>query len=113
VTTRDERPAGHVHESLSYERLELGALVGEHGEVQCAEVLQRVNVFIDHELAEADSDSIRAHLAACEPCLDQFDVAEAVKRLVQRCCRGEQAPDTLRLRVLQVVAETGEDPRGR
>ncbi|WP_114558563.1 mycothiol system anti-sigma-R factor [Desertihabitans aurantiacus] len=89
------------------------ALVGEDGEVHCAEVLERVNVFIDHELADADSDTIREHLAACEPCLDQFDVADAVKRLVRRCCVGEQAPATLRLRVLQVVAETGEDPLRR
>lgn len=91
---------------------ELSALIGPDGEVHCAEVLERVSVFIDHELDNASAQTVREHLAACEPCLDQFDVAEAVKQLVRRCCSGEQAPSALRLRVLQVVAEQADAPRG-
>ncbi|MVA76073.1 mycothiol system anti-sigma-R factor [Auraticoccus sp. F435] len=99
---------GHAHQHVEHT---FSALVGEDGEVHCAEVLQRVNVFIDHEIDEASADTIRQHLAACEPCLDQFDVAEAVKQLVRRCCLGEQAPDSLRLKVLRVVADQADEPR--
>ncbi|SDE18549.1 mycothiol system anti-sigma-R factor [Auraticoccus monumenti] len=97
--------SGHVHEEHTF-----SALVGADGEVHCAEVLQRVHVFIDHEIDGASADTIRRHLSDCEPCLDQFDVAEAVKQLVHRCCSGEQAPDALRRKVLQVL---GEETEGR
>jgi len=66
----------------------------------CEQVAERVYEFIDNELDTASGDAIRAHLAACEPCLDRFDVEHAVKKLVQRCCGGERAPDHLRVRVL-------------
>lgn len=69
----------------------------------CDKVLKRVNEFIDHELDEASSDEIRAHLAACELCLDEFDVEQAVKSLVHRCCQGEKAPQEFRVRLITVL----------
>ena len=33
------------------------------------------------------------HLAACEPCLDTFDVEQMVKTLISRSCGGDVAPD--------------------
>ena len=56
-------------------------------------VLDRVYEFLDHEVDTATGDEIRAHLAECEPCLDRFDVEQAVKALVKRCCGGDKAPD--------------------
>ncbi len=70
---------------------------GEH--TDCAVVLGRMYEFLDSELPEADSDQIRQHLADCEPCLDQFDVEQAMKQLVSRCCRSETAPETLKEKV--------------
>ena len=43
------------------------------------------------------------HLAACEPCLEQFDVEQAVKTLVSRCCGGDVAPDHLRAKVMMQI----------
>ena len=63
-------------------------------------MLDRVYQFLDHELDTASSDEIRQHLAACEPCLDRFDVEQAVKSLVNRCCGGDKAPTELRTKVL-------------
>ena len=48
----------------------------------------------------ASGDAIREHLAACEPCLDRFDVEQAVKAVVRRCCGGEHAPERLRTRIV-------------
>jgi mycothiol system anti-sigma-R factor len=70
----------------------------------CEHMLERVYQFLDHELDTASSDEIRQHLAACEPCLDRYDVEQAVKSLVNRCCGGDVAPDSLRTRVLGQLA---------
>jgi anti-sigma factor (TIGR02949 family) len=75
----------------------------------CNHVLERVYEFLDHELDEASGDAIRQHLVDCEPCMDRFDVEQAVKALVNRCCGNDQAPDHLRAKVLArltVVRET-------
>jgi anti-sigma factor (TIGR02949 family) len=66
----------------------------------CALVAERMHEFLDNELDEASGDDIRAHLAACEPCLHRFDVEQAVRTLVRRCCTGEVAPASLRTRIV-------------
>ena len=71
---------------------------------ECQHMLARVHEFLDHELDHATSDEIRAHIAACEPCLDRYDVEQAVKSLVNRCCGGDKAPSALRTRVLGQLA---------
>ncbi len=70
----------------------------------CEHMLARVHEFLDHELDSASSDEIRAHLVACEPCLDRYDVEQAVKSLVSRCCGGDKAPSALRTKVLGQLA---------
>ena len=72
----------------------------EQTEDDCAKVLKQMYQFLDHELDTADGDDIREHLAACEPCLDQFDIEQAVKALVHRCCGNDRAPETLRDKVM-------------
>ena len=70
----------------------------------CEQMLDRVYQFLDHELDSASSDEIREHLASCEPCLDRYDVEQAVKTLVNRCCGGDKAPTHLRTKVLGQLA---------
>ena len=70
----------------------------------CEQMLERVYQFLDHELDTATSDEIRAHLAGCEPCLDRYDVEQAVKTLVHRSCGGDKAPNHLRTKVLGQLA---------
>ncbi len=65
----------------------------------CAKVLKQVYRFLDNELDTASGDAIREHLAACEPCMDEFDVEQAVKALVHRCCGNDRAPETLRTKI--------------
>ncbi len=72
----------------------------------CSAALARLYEFLDNELDNADADTIRAHLAACEPCLDRFDAEEQVRALVKRCCTSTRAPETLRVRVTQVITMT-------
>ena len=70
---------------------------------ECWHTLKRVYEFLDHELDDASGDEIRKHLAACEPCMEQFDVEQAVKTLVSRCCGGDRAPETLKAKVMMQI----------
>jgi anti-sigma factor (TIGR02949 family) len=73
--------------------------------IECEHVLDRIYEFLDHELDSASSDEIREHLVGCEPCLDRYDVEQAVKALVNRSCGGDKAPSHLRTKVLGKLAE--------
>jgi mycothiol system anti-sigma-R factor len=79
----------------------------------CREVLQRVYVFIDKELDQADQRQIQQHLDECGPCLHEVDLERMVKALVARSCH-ERAPVELRQRVMfsirQVQVEMSRRP---
>jgi anti-sigma factor (TIGR02949 family) len=66
----------------------------------CEQVVERMYEFLDHEIDTATGDAIRHHLAACEPCMDRFDLELAVRTLVKRCCGGEVAPSQLRTKIV-------------
>jgi mycothiol system anti-sigma-R factor len=72
---------------------------GKPHAVDCDQILERIYVFIDNELADADCRQIQAHLEECAPCLHFVDVERMVKALVARSC-SERAPEELRQRVM-------------
>lgn len=72
----------------------------------CALVIAQVHAFLHHELLAAQEDLIRAHLDACENCLDNVDVEAAITRLIQRSCPPASAPSTLRVRIMSLRVET-------
>lgn len=78
---------------------------GGHHDVDCGEILQRVYVFIDNELEDASCAEIKAHLDECAPCLDEYDLERCVKKLVNRSCGDEHAPDALRQKILARITE--------
>ena len=70
----------------------------------CAKALQRLEFFIDNELARADFEQIKQHIEDCAPCLATHDLERVVKALVARSCT-EHAPDELRQRVMVRIRE--------
>jgi mycothiol system anti-sigma-R factor len=66
----------------------------------CERALERMYEFLDNEIDTVSGDAIRRHLAECEPCLDRFDIEQAVKAVVRRGCGGEHAPEHLRTRIV-------------
>lgn len=70
----------------------------------CDEVLAHLYEFIDHELADADCDTIQAHLDGCEPCLQELGLEQTVRALIRKSC-SEHAPDELRSRVLLSIRQ--------
>jgi mycothiol system anti-sigma-R factor len=78
---------------------------GRPHEVSCSEVLDRVYWYLDGEISDSDCDTIRQHLDECGPCLREFGLEEAVKRLVHKHCGCDPAPSDLREKVLVRIRE--------
>lgn len=82
---------------------------GNPHEVDCRDVLARVYQYLDDELGQTDCAKIRQHLDECGPCLREFGLEEAVKKLVAKHCGCDAVPEDLRFKVLariqQVQAE--------
>ena len=79
-----------------------------HGLPDCSAVHEQVYAFPDHQLSAAAAADIREHLMACEPCLDKFQVEEAMRALIQRCCREDLAPEGLRVRIRASFTSEGD-----
>jgi mycothiol system anti-sigma-R factor len=74
---------------------------GKPHDMPCSEVLARVYSYLDGEIQDDGGIAqIREHLDECGPCLREYGLEEAVKRLVQKCCGAEAAPIGLRDKVL-------------
>ena len=78
---------------------------GKPHEVPCTEVLERVYSYLDGEASEVDTAKIRQHLDECGPCLREYGLEEAVKRLVHRHCGHDAAPGELRIKVLTRIRQ--------
>lgn len=77
-----------------------------HDFEDCTDVLRNLYAFHDNELTQAEADDIREHLMACEPCLDHYQVEDALRLLIRRCCTEEKAPDDLRVRMRATYSRT-------
>lgn len=73
--------------------------------VDCRIVAERLHQFLDDELGEPDADELRLHIDACEHCLDETDVVDALKRLVRRSCACAPAPVGLRMRIVTQIQQ--------
>ena len=73
---------------------------GKPHDVPCSEILARVYSYLDGEIEDKGFAQIREHLDECGPCLREYGLEEAVKRIVHKCCGAEPAPTELRVKVL-------------
>lgn len=48
----------------------------------CDDSLERLYLYLDSELAEADSEHIRTHLESCSDCFVSFDFEKRLKKVV-------------------------------
>jgi mycothiol system anti-sigma-R factor len=71
----------------------------------CAEVLGRVYEYLDGELGALDLEKVRAHLEACAPCLQEYDLDVHLKALVRRSCGCDSAPADLRERIMFTIMQ--------
>jgi mycothiol system anti-sigma-R factor len=66
---------------------------------ECRSVLEDVYFYLDAETDDASRAKIRQHIDDCSPCLREFGIEQEVKALVSRCCGGDRAPESLRIRL--------------
>jgi mycothiol system anti-sigma-R factor len=78
---------------------------GKPHETPCSEVLDRVYSYLDGELGDTGRADIRQHLDECGPCLREYGLEEAVKRLVHKSCGHDAVPGDLRVKVLTRIQE--------
>lgn len=71
----------------------------------CSEVRGKLCTYIDGELEESTCDEIKEHLASCAPCLTEYALDEAVKKLVAKHCGCDAVPLDLRDKVLGRLAQ--------
>jgi len=68
----------------------------------CQDALQNLYLFLDHEIDNATTEEIQAHIDDCSSCLTAYDLERVVKALVARSC-SEKAPEPLREKVLYSI----------
>ncbi|HWF79496.1 MAG TPA: mycothiol system anti-sigma-R factor [Streptosporangiaceae bacterium] len=73
---------------------------GKPHEVPCSEVLDMVYSYLDGEMDQVAYAQVKVHLDECGPCLREYGLEEAVKRLVHKHCGHEPVPSDLRQKVL-------------
>ncbi|MBO2450302.1 mycothiol system anti-sigma-R factor [Actinomadura barringtoniae] len=78
---------------------------GNHHETPCTEVLARVYTYLDGELDQGGCSEVREHLDECGPCLQEYGLEEAVKKLVNKSCGCEPAPGELKAKILGRIEE--------
>jgi mycothiol system anti-sigma-R factor len=78
---------------------------GKPHETPCTEVLDRVYSYLDGEIDDMDCAKVRQHLDECGPCLREYGLEEAVKRLVAKHCGHDPVPSELRAKVLVRIKE--------
>jgi mycothiol system anti-sigma-R factor len=66
----------------------------------CNEVLALVYNYLDGELDQDGCSDVKEHLDECGPCLREYGLEEAVKRLVHKSCGCDPVPEDLRDKVL-------------
>jgi len=66
----------------------------------CSEVLALVYNYLDGELDQDGCSDVKGHLEECGPCLREYGLEEAVKKLVHKSCGCDPVPEDLRDKVL-------------
>lgn len=78
-------------------------------EVSHDEAQDWIYSYVNGEMPDADSEKIRLHMEECGPCLREFGLEQAVRRLVDKHCGHDPLSPELRaevmVRIRQVQAE--------
>ncbi|MDX1659009.1 MAG: mycothiol system anti-sigma-R factor [Nitriliruptorales bacterium] len=75
--------------------------------VDCREVLDDLQRYLDGELPASRLTRISAHLAECYPCTDRADFEDQLRAIVRRGC-ADRAPESLVRRVEAQLDELAE-----
>lgn len=68
----------------------------------CGELIARLFEYLDSELESSEVARLKYHAEHCPSCTEVEEAERHVRELIRRCCT-EQAPDSLRVRVLSQI----------
>lgn len=66
----------------------------------CEDLQEMVSAYCDDELTDEACTELKAHIAQCDTCSNEYRSDRLLKALVQRSCQCESAPDRLRVQIL-------------
>ncbi|MDB4900283.1 MAG: putative transrane anti-sigma factor [Gemmatimonadetes bacterium] len=73
--------------------------------MRCAECRDKLDAYLDDELAPSDAEVIAAHVAECPDCAREYAALAATSRRLEEGLVHYQAPDVLRARILSAMAQ--------
>lgn len=71
---------------------------------ESAERLERIYEYLDGVLSRGDIDDVQAHLNDCPECASDYDLECVIRGAVRRSCT-EQAPDTLKVTIMEQISQ--------
>ncbi|STD10108.1 Predicted transmembrane transcriptional regulator (anti-sigma factor) [Dermatophilus congolensis] len=75
-----------------------------HSPGGCEEFYAALTAYLDGELTAADCEAIKAHLASCRSCAQNYERDLVLKSLIRRSCHCEEAPESLRVQILTRIS---------
>jgi len=77
--------------------------------IDCEQVLREIELYLDHELDDAQCVEIEHHLTGCGTCLQRKEVRQGLRVVVARKCGPQPAPDELLRRIKDLLASESAD----
>jgi mycothiol system anti-sigma-R factor len=71
----------------------------------CEQALRELYSFLDGALTVERRTVISAHIDECSECLDVFGFESELRQVIAMRCR-EEVPESLRMRILEVIQAT-------
>lgn len=57
-------------------------------EIECDDLLQELDVYLDGELPEEDARKVEQHLSDCQDCFHRHSFVRSLRELIRRKCGG-------------------------
>lgn len=79
--------------------------------ITCMEAIARVHEYLDGELDGISHEEVAHHFSMCQRCYPHLRLEERFRELLQRSQEGDACPESLRERVLDLLAAEAGEPR--
>lgn len=80
-------------------------------QAEAAQRLERIYEYLDGALSRSDLEEVQDHLSDCQECAQDYDLERLIRTSVRRSC-SEQAPETLKLTIIEKISQIKIQARG-
>lgn len=75
-------------------------------DMDCGRAMERMDTYLDRELAAAEREALDRHLETCQPCAEELRNRTVLRGRIRAAVRGMEAPADLRARIVAATQET-------